>query len=409
MRILAVSHFYPPIRAGGYAQLCEEVCQGLQRRGHEVEVLTSRYGATGLEDEPDIHRLLFLENDLVAYSARHFFTRWIYEEYSNDRIIARMLEQINPDVVFIWGIYGLSHSIPAFIECSWEGPIVYFISDHWPADPSFNEMFWQYQAKSERYALLRKLGNSFARFVQSLRNYPPQLMFENAIIVSEAVQRNLLEAGVPLENSIVIRSGVNVDVYHHERRISSSRESVSILYAGNLGAHKGVHTVVEACAVLHDQYGVDNFTLTIIGSGHPVYEAMLSDLIAELGVGDLVRMEGRVPREQMPLILREYDVLVLPSNCEDALPRIVQEAMLSGMAVIASSRGGIPEMITSGETGLLFEAEDSQELAACLDRLIVNQELIDLYGKKGQQRAMAEFDRKGSIDRIESYLQACVS
>ena len=65
MRILFLSNFYPPIRAGGYAQLCQEVAWNLQERGHVINVLTSNYKREQApEGERQVLRNLYLENDL---------------------------------------------------------------------------------------------------------------------------------------------------------------------------------------------------------------------------------------------------------------------------------------------------------------------------------------------------------
>jgi len=412
MRILVVSHFYPPIRDGGYAQLCAEVCAGLQARGHHIEVLTSNYGTQQhTPQEPGIYRLLHLENDLNYFSASHFFRNWVREETDNDQAIIDILQKAQPDIVFIWGMYGLSKSIPARFEELVPGKVVYFISDVWPINPSFVEAYWRTPANSAAGKVIKSVLKAPALGLLRLRGYPPALEFQRALIVSNAIKQNIIQEGVPIQDSLVIHSGINGSeyLYYQEEQWLEPGHNLEFLYAGNLGQHKGIHTAIQAFSILLSKYQEFGFRMVIAGEGHPDYVNELQSLIHSLKLENQVSLIGKVDRQEMPQLLRQFDVLLIPSECEDALPRIVQEAMMTGMVVIGSDRGGIPEMVIHKDTGLIFKSGDPYDLAAQINLLINDRSLANTLAAAGQQKAIREFSIDTMVERINEYLHQCIS
>src|SRR5207249_4901365 len=123
MRILFLSNFYPPHAIGGYEQWCQEVADLLAARGHRVTVLTSRYGLEpGCKmsqtdekqppDRPVVIRTLHLQADLAYYQPVHFFLQRRQQERANQRELHRVIDQVQPDVLMVWGMWNLSHNLP---------------------------------------------------------------------------------------------------------------------------------------------------------------------------------------------------------------------------------------------------------------------------------------------------------
>ncbi len=78
---------------------------------------------------------------------------------------------------------------------------------------------------------------------------------------------------------------------------------------------------------LANKQKINQNTLTLVGSGHPDYEAFLRDLVERERLHDFVTFHKPVSKEEMPAILRQFDVLIFPSIYEEPLARITQEAM----------------------------------------------------------------------------------
>ncbi len=132
------------------------------------------------------------------------------------------------------------------------------------------------------------------------------------------------------------------------------------LYAGRLHDSKGVHVLLESLRKYPET------RLLIVGDGPE--RARLEAMKEEL---KLLRVEflGWQDREQVARYLRLCRFVVVPSVWHENFPYVITEAFAHGKAVIGSNRGGIPELVHDGQFGLVYDAGDSVELGACIDRL----------------------------------------
>src|SRR6185295_13573690 len=121
MRILFLTNFYPPHGSGGEGVSCQQMVKGLKQRGHATLVLTSMHGTNNVPVEADgIFRSLYLEMDLVPW--RHsltFFTKRKAREKHNLQVFGRVLQEFDPDIIFLWGMWNLPYSLPAFAEAKY--------------------------------------------------------------------------------------------------------------------------------------------------------------------------------------------------------------------------------------------------------------------------------------------------
>jgi glycosyltransferase involved in cell wall biosynthesis len=159
-------------------------------------------------------------------------------------------------------------------------------------------------------------------------------------------------------------------------------------------------------AFLKDQDSLDDMQLTIVGSGHPEYEQSLHKLVDESNLEGRVFFWPRVPREEMPLLLRKFDVLVFPSLWDEPLARMMQEAMACGLLVVGTPTGGTPEILKDGETGLTFPPGDAKALASQLQRLLKDHELRDKLSHNARRIVESKFSLTRMVDEIEEHLEA---
>jgi glycosyltransferase involved in cell wall biosynthesis len=128
--------------------------------------------------------------------------------------------------------------------------------------------------------------------------------------------------------------------------------------------------------------------LRIVGFGR--LEAPLRALAADLGLADRVQLLGM--RDDVPDLLRHADVLVHPATWGEAFGLTVAEGMASGCGVIATRTGGIPEIVTDGEDGLLVPPGDEIALAEAIDRLAFDPALrarLAAAGRRTVERAFS--------------------
>jgi glycosyltransferase involved in cell wall biosynthesis len=191
---------------------------------------------------------------------------------------------------------------------------------------------------------------------------------------------------------VVIRNGVDVAAASRSRH---DRAVPRLIAVGRLKAPKDFVTLVRALATLPE----GSFEAVIVGDG-PDRE-LVEHEIAGLGLSGAVRLVGE--RSDVTQLLADSDVFVLSSRSE-GLPVAVLEAMAAELPIVASSVGGLGELVIDGETGILVPAGDVKAFGAALGRLVADPELRRALGAAGRARAEAVFD-VGAVQRahIELY------
>jgi glycosyltransferase involved in cell wall biosynthesis len=145
-------------------------------------------------------------------------------------------------------------------------------------------------------------------------------------------------------------------------------DSPLLLMLANLAPHKGQETAVRAVNLLKKRgIPVHCWLAGCERGGTDFYTARLKRLIAELEVGDRVRLLGH--RDDTALLLRAADMLLLPSTCE-GLPISIVEAQATKVPVLAAPTAGIPELIRDDESGYLIPADNAQAYADRIEQLV---------------------------------------
>ena len=405
MRILFLSNFFPPVRPGGYTQWCHEVAECLAARGHTIGVLTSCYELEKASaSEQNIYRLLHLEGDLAYYQPLHFFTRWKKQHRENLVFLEHTIKDFDPDLIFVWGMWALSKALPALAEQLLPGRVVYYLSDYWPSTIDMHTTYWQSPAQHWFMQPPKQVLSKIAMSVIA-KESQPDLKLEQVICVSARVRDLLVEAGLPIQHACIIHGGIDIERFLGVRKRNDLSGNLKLLYAGQLVRHKGVHTAIEAMARLVKQ-GIQ-ITLTLVGSGHPDYEAFLRDLVAKERLQNFVTFHKPVSKDKMPGLLQQFDVLIFPSIYEEPLARITLEAMASGLAVVGTTTGGTKEILREGETGLTFAPEDANDLAEQVTRLIIDPDLRCRLAQAGRQIVLEHFTLDKMVNGIEAYLVDC--
>ena len=187
------------------------------------------------------------------------------------------------------------------------------------------------------------------------------------IAVSRSLRDGMVALGVPAEKIAVIPNGVDSAKFRPSPR-EKAREALGlppgrmILSVGNLTMGKGFDRIVRALPVLASDHSLGDVQLVIVGEGG--YRDELSALIASLGLGGRVRLQGDVHHEELRMWYNAADVFCLATRYE-GWPNVILEALACGTPVVATPVGGIPDIVTSEELGLLVEG-DARDLAGAL-------------------------------------------
>lgn len=174
-----------------------------------------------------------------------------------------------------------------------------------------------------------------------------------------------------------------------------------VLFVGALSYRKGVIDLVAALQALRAR-GIDDegWALEIVGGAAEVGEQeadAIRAVVREAGWGD--SLVGVQRGADLHRHLRAADVFVLPSHAEGQ-PMAIIEAMASGLPVVATRVGAVPDMLRDGVDGLLVEPRDVPALAAALGRVIDSADLRQRMGASARARAEERYD----VDRLREQL-----
>src|SRR4030095_2686331 len=186
MRILFLTNYYLVDGSGGEEQSCQQVVEGLKQRGHTTLVLTSMHGTSNVPVEADgTYRSLYLEMDLVPW--RHsitFFTKRKARVKHNLQIFERVLQQFDPDIIFIWGMWNLPNSLPAFAEANYPDKVVYRFATYWPTLPSQHQFYWRTPGPTWYSRIPKKILGRIALAILTKQAQQEPLTYRHAICVS---------------------------------------------------------------------------------------------------------------------------------------------------------------------------------------------------------------------------------
>lgn len=160
-------------------------------------------------------------------------------------------------------------------------------------------------------------------------------------------------------------------------------------------------TAVRALGLLRAHH--PQARLTIAGTGPE--EATLRRLVASLGLGDAVRLVGRLDRDAVATLYREADVALNPSTV-DNMPNSVLEALASGVPVVSTDVGGVRYIVQDGTTALLVPARDPDAMARAAQRLLENPGLATALARTGMNEAQSYTWQRVSGTLAAVYRQA---
>ena len=166
----------------------------------------------------------------------------------------------------------------------------------------------------------------------------------------------------------------------------SEKEPSIVLFSGRLIALKGISVLAKAMKTVVSLNKDAHFVFAGPGSTELLNQNMKKYCIP----ANRYTVLGPIDRAKMPYLYSKSEMLILPSFVE-SLPLCVLEAMSSGTAVIASNVGGLPEIITDGEDGILFEVGRSDKLAENILFLLDNEAAKRNFGRKGRETVLRRF------------------
>jgi glycosyltransferase involved in cell wall biosynthesis len=197
---------------------------------------------------------------------------------------------------------------------------------------------------------------------------------------SRFMREKMIEFGMDAEQIVHLPNFLNLDRFQPRYEAGAY-----FTYAGRIERIKGIKTLLDAVTASDVAQSLE---LRIAGDGD--IRGDLESKAASAGL-DSVRFLGRVPPEDMQELIQGAAFVVVPSEWYENAPMSILEAFAYGKPVVAARIGGIPEMVTDGVTGLLFESGNVADLQRAIEHLITHPSLAVEMGQNARRVVEEKF------------------
>ncbi len=404
MKILIAVHHFPPRYTGGAEWETYRIAATLQARGHEVLVVYvervdqgPKDGVTWVDDVYEgvpVRRLSFNQAFIPDPARWEYDNPWIGDHLKG------LIGEFKPDIFHLISGYlisGRSLSVAHDLEI----PTVVSLMDFWFLCPRISMLRGDghlatlpinpvtcaqcLASNKRRYKILGnvvpglmenywRLQKSSVQSIVERQNFLQKTLSQADTIIgrSKFLCSTYKEAGIPSEKIVFSRQGLNYADLTAEKVKKSPSKVLRVGYLGQIARLKGVHVLLEAARRLPDA----QMHVLVYGdtTRFPKYSAQLKQSIGN--DGRLTLAGTYRGREDLTLLLRDIDIIVVPSLWYENSPNVILEAFAHRTPVIASDLGGMAELVQHGENGLLFENGNPDDLARQLQRLLVEPDLL---------------------------------
>ena len=374
MRLLFLSHEYPPVGGGG-ATTCRNLAETLAGAGHEVYVVTGpEPGEKPVLGRPDGHSVRVIRVGGRRKCADHCsFLEMLSYLLMADREACRLHRKKPFDLCLAF--YGIPAG-PAALHLKKRYGLPYVVRIGGGDIPGFQN----------RFRLLYCLLAPFVRLVWKEAD---------ALTANSRGLKRMALRFSRTDRIQVVPNGVDTELFAPQRGSGEEdTEPVRLLIVCRLLKRKGIGDVISCLSDVEDRCG-RKLVLTIAGSGPAEQE--LKEMADRSGAASAIRFTGWIPRETLPGLYRQADIFLCPSFRE-GMPNTVLEAMASGLPVVMRKRcPGAAELVR--ENGVLAEESFADAMVRILS---MERSEWRKMGLKSRALAENEFSRSKNA---ENYLE----
>jgi len=311
---------------------------------------------------------------------RRFYLKYIQGEepllYRGEfQQLMGLIERRQPDLIHVYFGHTGAHLV-TLIE-RWSGPVVV----------SFHGM--DVMHREDR------------RYMRDLRR-----LFAAARIImarSESLGRRLVELGCPHDKIRLNRTSVPTDAFPYMERPTSTDKEWILVQTSRLIPKKGLQDSLHAFAAFSEKHPSSKFIL----AGEGPLRDELEELAQRLGIRDKVEFTGFLSQEELREIYSKSHLFLHPSRTTEAkdqegVPNAMLEAMATGLPVVATRHGGIPEAVPDGEAGILVPERSPDQLAAAIEKVLSDRETWHRFSEQAAETVRERFSPEASIAALES-------
>ncbi|MCF6313687.1 MAG: glycosyltransferase, partial [Verrucomicrobiales bacterium] len=315
---------------------------------------------------------------------RRFWLKYVKKEpaivYRGEyRILERALQKHGADLMHVYFGHTGVHLLP-FIK-RWKHPVVV----------SFHGM--DVQPRADQPGYLDRLKD----LLQTL----PMVMAR-----SQSLKQRLIDLGCDESKIRLNRTGIPMEGFPVVERPAPQDGAWRLIQACRMVEKKGLDDTLEVFAKLLKSY--PQARLTLAGDGPLMQQTV--DLAQRLGISERVDFPGFLSSEQLRDLYHEAHIFIHPSRLtedqnQEGIPNAMLEAMATGLPVVATLHGGIPEAVQQGVTGLLVAERDRDGLLSELEKLVKDDDARQQMGRAAAASMRAEFEQSAQVARLEGYYQ----
>ncbi len=237
-----------------------------------------------------------------------------------------------------------------------------------------------------------------------------QMVFRNAVVIHVSpslMRKEILEHGYFRPKGTFIVPNTTRTFHEFQKRESSG--TLRLLFFSNLFPEKGLIYLIESLPACREQ--IRGIELHVYGGSRgPGVERIYHDRIRALGLDEQVFFHGPVADHEKEGIFGSHDLFVFPSVFqEECFPLVLLEAMQSAIPIIATSIGGIPDMLEHGKEAWLITPGDPEKLAGAIIHLSRDPGLCTAIGKRARERFSREFSMEHFQGRMREVFESCLA
>lgn len=364
MRIALIVALFPPKWLAGTEIASYNIAKTLAKKGHEIHVITyldAGFQKKEIRDNFCIHRIYLKKIRFIGTIS--FWYNTFLE-----------IKKINPDLIHVQAI---SAAIPGlFTKIVLKKPYVVWGQG---SDVYLPSRFTKLTSK-----IVLQNASTIIALSEDMRTKMCKICKRKDIVI--------LPNGIEIENFKNIRS------QKQQKKIEKS-----ILFVGTLRPVKGVKYLIQAMRFINEKS--PNTNLIIIGDGPDRNE--LEALVHEFNLEACTHFIGKVSNQEIPEYMAQADVFALPSLSE-GFPLVIAEAMASGLPIVTTNVGGLPELIKNGENGFVVDSRSPRALA---EKILLLLDDINLYKKisNTNKENAKNYSWDGIVKKLENiYRKICL-
>ena len=221
---------------------------------------------------------------------------------------------------------------------------------------------------------------------------------------SRSLMDGLEALGCAKEKLRLNRTGIPLEDFAFHQRPMPADGSWRFVQACRLIEKKGLKTALRAFAEFHAGHPKAKFAI----AGDGPMKSELDAMIGELELRDAVELHGFLAQPELAALYRGAHVFLHPSEMppdqnQEGVPNSMLEAMATGLPVVATTHGGIPEAVTHERTGLLVPERDPSALHAALCAITADSAHLYILGQSASRAVREEFEQGKQVEKLEAF------